>query len=164
MVVDLCEYVLGTPPCDPDESFPSFRSSSDRHRQSRPPCLTIIRHMFHLLQMKRQTGVIETEQLHPFLMTDLAMLPHVERRIEAAQRTVDEVEARLTSLLTEQRQIEANLERCRQEEKEYQERIQDDQHGLEKMQSKQSQLLKKVMDHKYCRPIVWHCFLGSAER
>ena len=39
------------------------------------------------------------------------------------------------------------MERKKQEEKEYAERIQDDQQNLEKMQSKQSQLLKKVYSH-----------------
>ncbi|KAF5405707.1 hypothetical protein PHET_00673 [Paragonimus heterotremus] len=67
----------------------------------------------------------------------------VERRIEAAQRTVDEVESRLTALLNEQHQLESERERKKQEEKEYADRIQDDQQSLEKMQSKQSQLLKK---------------------
>ncbi|VDM02243.1 unnamed protein product [Schistocephalus solidus] len=68
----------------------------------------------------------------------------VEHRIEAAQRTVDEVESRLEALMNDQRRLETDLESKKYEEKEFTERMQDDQQSLEKMQSKQSQLIKKV--------------------
>lgn len=45
--------------------------------------------------------------------------------------------------MQDQRRLEAELEAKRAEEKDYAERIQDDQQSLEKMQSKQSQLFKK---------------------
>ncbi|VEL09429.1 unnamed protein product [Protopolystoma xenopodis] len=40
-IVDMSEYVIGIPPCEPDESFPSFRPSTEGRRQSRTPGLTI---------------------------------------------------------------------------------------------------------------------------
>ncbi|VDL87122.1 unnamed protein product, partial [Schistocephalus solidus] len=70
-------------------------------------------------------------------------LKEVEHRIEAAQRTVDEVESRLEALMNDQRRLETDLESKKYEEKEFTERMQDDQQSLKKMQSKQSQLIKK---------------------
>ncbi|VEL41486.1 unnamed protein product [Protopolystoma xenopodis] len=42
MVVDLCEQIIGAPPCDPDESLLSICPSCGEHLQSSRPCLTII--------------------------------------------------------------------------------------------------------------------------
>ncbi|OON23261.1 RecF/RecN/SMC protein [Opisthorchis viverrini] len=94
-------------------------------------------------QLEAEVAEASEQDLQERLAEAEEELRGVERRIEAAQRTVDEVEARLTALLNEQQQLETERERKKQEEKEYAERIQDDQQTLEKMQSKQSQLLKK---------------------
>ncbi|RTG84847.1 structural maintenance of chromosome 3 (chondroitin sulfate proteoglycan 6) [Schistosoma bovis] len=94
-------------------------------------------------QLESEVAEASEQDLQDRLTESEEELREVERLIEGAQRTVDEVETRLSALLHEQRQLESEMERKKQEEKEYAERIQDDQQNLEKMQSKQSQLLKK---------------------
>ncbi|KAA3682014.1 structural maintenance of chromosome 3 (chondroitin sulfate proteoglycan 6), partial [Paragonimus westermani] len=96
-------------------------------------------------QLETEVAEASEQDLQDRLAEAEEELREVERRIEAAQRTVDEVESRLTALLSEQHQLESERERKKQEEKEYADRIQDDQQSLEKMQSKQSQLLKKLV-------------------
>ncbi|KAH8878172.1 Structural maintenance of chromosomes protein 3 [Schistosoma japonicum] len=97
-------------------------------------------------QLESEVAETSEQDLQDRLTESEEELREVERLIEGAQRTVDEVETRLSALLHEQRQLESEMERKKQEEKEYAERIQDDQQNLEKMQSKQKENMKKIRD------------------
>ncbi|KAH9283189.1 Structural maintenance of chromosomes protein 3 [Echinococcus granulosus] len=94
-------------------------------------------------QLEAELAEVSEQDLAERLREAQEELKEADNRIEAEERTVDEVESRLAALMQDQRRLEAELEAKRMEEKDYAERIQDDQQSLEKMQSKQSQLFKK---------------------